>query len=292
MQTKELTLLENVSLAPLSTFAIGGPARYFTSVQTNDELLQALRFAKDLNIPFHIIGKGSNTLFDDNGFNGLVIQNKISFYKHEENIFHVGAGFSFAHLGIRSAKLGFTGLEFASGIPASVGGALYMNAGAQGQEAKDCLKSVEFLDNNGKFHIYQKADLHFSYRHSSFQEMVGVIIAARFELKKDQEAKNRQLTMYNYRKSTQPYSDKSCGCIFKNPTDISAGALIEKAGLKGLKCGGAEVSLVHANFIVNKNGAKASDVLALVKLIKTKVKEMTGIELIDEIKFIPFEKET
>ncbi|MBS0627063.1 MAG: UDP-N-acetylmuramate dehydrogenase, partial [Verrucomicrobia bacterium] len=226
---------------------------------------------------------------DDRGFDGLVIQNKISYLNIEEDRVDVGAGYSFSMLGLKTAKNHLSGLEFASGIPATVGGAIFMNAGANGSETKDCLKEVLFVTEDGKLCLLDKQDLTFSYRFSSFQKMKGAIVSAKFILSPCSEARDKQFSIIEYRKKTQPYQDPSAGCVFRNPEGSSAGALIEKAGLKGFSLGGAEVSSIHANFIVNKKGASAEDVLTLAKEVERLVKDSTGVQLEMEIRCIPYQ---
>lgn len=280
---------ENRLLSSISTLGIGGPARYFVEVRTLEEMKQAFIKCNENKLPFFILGKGSNCLFDDRGFNGCVILNKIDFIEEKAEVIHVGAGYSFSLLGTQTARQGLTGLEFASGIPGSVGGAVYMNAGANGMETSKSLTSVDFLSEEGLFKTYQKEELAFSYRTSSFQKMKGAIIGATFSLKKGENARSHQLSIISYRTKTQPYGDKSAGCMFRNPIDMPAGALIEKCGLKGLTIGGAAVSSLHANFIVNKQNATSTDIMTLVNEIKTKVKIQSGIELETEVRFIPYE---
>ena len=272
-------------LSEVSTFGIGGLAKWFCEVKTIEELKEALQQARHHNMPYFILGKGSNTLFHDKGFNGLVIHNKISFFEQKENEFHVGAGYSFSLLGVQTARGGWSGLEFASGIPASVGGAVFMNAGANGKETCQYLAEVSYVTPDGEMSTFSKEELVFSYRFSSFQLMKGVIAAATFVLEKNEEARKAQLAIIDYRMQTQPYGKKSAGCVFRNPLGRSAGALIEQCGLKGEKIGGAEVSTLHANFIVNEGEATAQDVLDLAKLVKEKVYQKTGIELEMEICF-------
>jgi UDP-N-acetylmuramate dehydrogenase len=277
-------------LSELSTFGIGGPARYFTEARTIEEMQKALILCREKQMPYLVIGKGSNCLFDDRGFNGMVILNKIDFNeKPAKELVHVGAGFSFSLLGSQTARHGLGGLEFASGIPGSVGGAVYMNAGANGGETCQALFSVDFISEDGVLHCLKKEELEFSYRFSSFQKMRGVIVGATFALIQSETARARQLEIIEYRIKTQPYSDKSAGCIFRNPTCGHAGALIDKSGLKGKSIGGAKVSELHANFIVNTGSATAKDVLDLIDLIKHTVKEKTGFELESEVRCIPFE---
>lgn len=273
-------------LSELSTFGIGGPARWFFEAKSVEDLQKALSEAYAQKIPYLIVGKGSNSLFDDGGFDGLVILNKISFCEQKEEVVHVGAGYSFALLGVQTARKGWSGLEFASGIPASVGGAVFMNAGANGQETCDSLSEVTFVDEQGNVRIWSKSELEFSNRFSSFQIMKGAIASATFRLIKDEGARKKQLEMIDYRTRTQPYGEKSAGCVFRNPAGKSAGALIDQCGLKGLKVGGAEVSCMHANFLINKEGATAEDVRELARLVKEKVFASTGIELEMEIRCV------
>ncbi|MES2345019.1 MAG: UDP-N-acetylmuramate dehydrogenase [Chlamydiota bacterium] len=275
-------------LSELSTFGIGGPARVFIEVSEIEELCAVLTSAREQNLPYIVIGKGSNCLFDDKGFDGLVILNKIAFMKQEGNEFYVGAGYSFSLLGVQTARKGYSGLEFACGIPATVGGAIYMNAGANGAETADVLSEVEYISAEGERLLLKRSVLDFSYRTSSFQKKKGAIVAGRFRLQEACAARQKQLDIITYRTKTQPYGEKSIGCVFRNPQNLTAGALIEQSGLKGRQVGGAEVSLIHANFIVNKNQATAKDVLELVELVRATVKEKTGVELEMEIRAIPY----
>ena len=240
-------------------------------------------------VPFFILGKGSNCLFDDQGFNGLVIHNKIDFCHFEGCRVSVGAGYSFSLLGSQTAKKGFSGLEFASGIPGSVGGAIFMNAGASGQETCQVLEEVLYLELSSGKKLISRDQLSFGHRQSSFQSMSGVILSARFHLLENQDARKNQLAYINNRMKSQPYTQKSAGCVFRNPSkEISAGALIDQCGLKGLRCGGAEVSLVHANFIVNISNASSSDVIALIEQVRQRVYEKTKIRLEPEVRLVTF----
>lgn len=277
-------------LSELSTFGIGGPASYFAEAKTVGDMQQMLTVAHKISMKTFILGKGSNTLFDDKGFDGLVISNRID-YLHEnvkEGLFRVGAGFSFPRLGGLTARNGWSGLEFASGIPATVGGAIYMNAGANGKETADSLLEVTFISETGELLRLEKKELHFSYRKSPFQQWKGAIVEAVFQLNTSSQAKNVQKEILNYRLKTQPYGEKSAGCAFRNPAEVAAGKLIEECGLKGKERGGAAVSTLHANFIVNRGGAKASDVLDLMTMIKTEVFAQRGIILEEEIRYVPY----
>lgn len=276
-----LQLFKNRHLSEFSTFGIGGPIAHFVEVTTIEEMEEAFR----VDLPKMVIGKGSNCLFPDHGFNGLVILNKIDFCKWEENEVTVGSGYSFSLLGVQSARKGFSGLEFASGIPATVGGAIFMNAGANGAETADSLHSVEFF-NGEKRQKFLREEMAFQYRKSPFQDKKGVILSAVFSLKKQAEARQKQLQIVDYRMKTQPLKEKSAGCIFRNPAGNSAGSLIDRCGLKGVQIGGAKVSEIHANFIVNQNKASAEDVKKLIRLVQEKVFEQTSILLEPEVRII------
>lgn len=280
---------KNRPLCEWTTFGIGGPARFFVEAKTVEEMEEMVNLSQLKNIPFFILGKGSNTLFDDRGFDGLVILNRIDHMRQNENRFTVGGGFSFSRLGLMTSKMGLSGLEFSPGIPGSIGGAIYMNAGANNQETKDSLVQVTYLTEKGEKMTLQRPNIEFSYRLSSFQKMKGVIVEAVFELKPDPEAKKRQEDIISYRLKTQPYRERSAGCVFRNPPNETAGKLIEQCGLKGAHSGGAFVSEMHANFIVNRENATAKDVLHLIEEVKEKVHAMTGILLEEEIRLVPFE---
>lgn len=281
---------EGKILRKLTTIGIGGEARWYIEVDQIEQMQAILKFCHQESLPFFILGKGSNTLFDDRGFNGVVIANRISFMNQpSDGFFHVGAGYSFSLLGTQTARQGWTGLEFASGIPGSVGGAVFMNAGANGAETCDSLVQVEFVNDEGDIIVLKRDEIEFAYRYSAFQKTTGAIVAASFQLQPSETARQRQLEIIRYRQSTQPYGDKSAGCIFRNPGVKPAGALIDQAGLKGLSIGGAKVSLMHANFIVADDHATAKDVLALIELIRHKVKESSGIELESEVRYISYE---
>ncbi len=281
---------ENILLSAHCTFGIGGPTRYFAEVSQPADMQTLISFCHNNNLPYLVLGKGSNCLFDDRGFDGLVILNRINFIEQPESgLFHVGAGYSFSLLGSKTARQGWSGLEFAAGIPGSVGGAVFMNAGANGKETCESLVSVDFIEENGTLVKIEAADLVFGYRHSPFHHLKGAISGATFRLIPSEKARESQLAIVHYRKKTQPYGSKSAGCIFRNPqADRTAGALIDQSGLKGISIGGAEVSLMHANFLVNTGTATAQDVLSLISLIREEVKTKMGYELESEVRYIPY----
>ncbi len=276
-------------LREFSTYGIGGPAKYCMEARDIEDVRQAIFYCNQNKLPYLVVGKGSNCLFDDRGYAGLVIINKISFCNFIDSSVEVGAGYSFSLLGVQTAKKGFSGLEFASGIPATVGGAVYMNAGANGKETCDFLTSVQYVSEEGELLLLKRQELEFGYRFSSFQKRKGAIVGASFLLEPSSLARVQQLEILQYRLRTQPYQDRSAGCVFRNPLPSAAGALIDKCGLKGVTRGGAEISAMHANFIVNKNGATAQDVLDLAHYVKEVVFEKTGVELDMEIRRIPYE---
>ncbi len=283
-QIKRGVLLKNYT-----TLKVGGPAREFITVNSIHMMLDVMQYIKSEECPFMVLGKGSNCLFDDRGFNGLIILNEIDFLRNNGAEFEVGSGFSYSLLGVRTARKRWSGLEFASGIPGTVGGAVYMNAGANGMETCDVLSHVSYIGEEGEVVTRTKEELTFLYRYSSFHEMKVIIVSVGFTLSFSEKARKNQLETMKYRMKTQPYGEASAGCIFRNPTKGSAGALIEKSALKGLKVGGAKVSFKHGNFIINTGSAKTSEILELISLVKSTVKIKTGADLTAEVKVIPYE---
>lgn len=282
-----MILKRQISLSPYTTFGIGGRARFFYEVHSQEELRNALLYCTKEKLPYLILGKGSNCLINDQGFEGLVILNKIDNYNIDPHgHVTVGAGYSFSLLGTYSARLEWSGLEFASGIPGSIGGAIFMNAGANGKETCEVVESIDFMYPDGTTRTFTKEEANFSYRHSIFQTIPGSIIGATFQLKHDPQARTRQLEIIEYRKKTQPLKSKSAGCIFRNPQGCFAGAIIEQLGLKGTSIGGAQVSPVHANFIVNTGNSTAQDVVSLINLIKNEAQNKANIALNAEIRYI------
>jgi len=279
-----MEFIENHVLAPLTTFKIGGPARYFCSVTNSDELRLSLKRAEKEQCKVFVLGNGSNCLFSDHGFDGLVIHNKISFCIEVcPGQYHVGAGYSLSKLGQELARAGFGGLEFAAGIPGSVGGAVIMNAGANGQQISDILVSTEYIDENGDL---EQLEAEFGYRYSSLQGKGGAVSSIHIRLAENKQARENQRQMLLERKKKQPLNAKCAGCCFKNPAHISAGALIEQAGLKGKSMGGAQISQVHANFIINTGSATAQDILDLMEYVRERVAKHSGILLEPEVRII------
>jgi len=289
-QTTKLTKLkENFLLKNCTSFGIGGPARYFAMPETVDELFNLVEDASASNLKYKIIGNGTNILFCDNGFNGLVISTKkiTSAVVVSDNIILASSGSSLASIISLAKENNLTGLEFAVGIPGSVGGAIVMNAGAGGSEISKVIKSVTILEN-GDIRCINQSELKFSYRSSYFTSHTSAIILfAELELQKGEknEIEEKMQTHLNRRISTQP-KQKSAGCVFKKCGDTPAGLLIDQAGLKNLKVGDARISEIHANFIVNDGNATASDVKKLIKEVQFQIWEKYKKTLELEIEII------
>ncbi|MGR3973149.1 MAG: UDP-N-acetylmuramate dehydrogenase [Candidatus Rhabdochlamydia sp.] len=283
-----MNIEENASLAPYTTFKIGGKARYLITVTSVQDLQQAFLFCQTHHLPYVTLGKGSNTLFSDEGFQGVIILNKIQGIEESLGEFSVGAGYSFSLLGSQTAKKGWTGLEFASGIPGSVGGAIFMNAGAHGQETLQVITEVTYVFETGEIKIFSYEEIEWRYRWTCFHEKKGAIASAKFQLTPSDEARGRQLSWVKHRIKTQPYDDASAGCVFRNPKESSAGKIIEACGLKNTSYGNARISSLHANFIINQGGATADDVLCLARHIQEKVYAQTGIYLERELRHISY----
>ena len=279
-------LKENHPISSYTSFKIGGIARYFCEIASSQDAIHWMKFIKKEKLKWIVLGKGSNVVLSSNYFDGFVMVNKINHFSINETCVEMGGGYSFSLLGVKCSSKGLGGLEFAAGIPGSVGGAVYMNAGANGQETCDCLEEVEFVTEEGEVEIYKRDDLQFSYRTSPFQKMKGIVTRAKFKLHLDSSSKAKQKEILHYRLSTQPYKAKTAGCMFRNPQGAGAGALIEECGLKGYQLGSAKVSLKHANFIENLEGAKSEDIFSLVRHIQKVVYEKKQIELKLEVKFI------
>ena len=268
-----------------TTFKIGGPADYFIKVKNLKTLKKLLEFTKERNIPLHIIGNGSNILVLDRGIRGIVA--KLDFKKTEiiekddYSLVTVSADIMGSSLSRKVAKLGLKGMEFLSGIPCTIGGAVRMNAGAYKQEIKDTLVSVKYLDENGEIVEKFNEELNFGYRTSMFEDKPYVIIEVTFKLehgdKEEIEKKIEDMTLA--RREKQPIEYPSAGSTFKRKGDVITAKLIDDCGLKGYTIGGAAVSLKHAGFIINKNNATAKDVLKLIKIIKRRVFAKYNIEI-------------
>lgn len=270
-----------------TTFKIGGAADLYIAVNNLRELKAVISELKACGIPYMMLGKGSNLLVSDEGIEGAVVELTGDFKEISIEGYNItcGAGVTLSKLCTVALEHALSGLEFAYGIPGSVGGAIYMNAGAYGGETKDVIKEVIFLDNNGEIITYSCEQSQFSYRHSVYKENGGIILFAKYKLTKDDPAaiKARMDDFMDRRRTKQPLEFPSAGSVFKRPEGAFAGTLIEQCGLKGKTVGGAQVSEKHAGFIINVGDATCDDVMALVKLIQDTVKKETGYTLEREL---------
>ena len=279
---------ENEPLAAHCTFKIGGPARLFVQPADRAQLCRAVALCKAQGVRYYLLGNGSNILFADEGYNGVVLD--ISSMQDTVEVhgtqLTAGAGVRLSALCKTALEHGLTGLEFAYGIPGTVGGAVYMNAGAYGGEMKDVLVSVTYLTREGEIVTEDAANLDLSYRHSIFEENGGCILSAKFHLKHGDSAaiKARMDELMQKRIDKQPLDKPSAGSTFKRPAGAFAAALIDQCGLRGYRHGGAAVSDKHCGFVVNLGGATCADVLALCRQCREKVLAETGVELEMEIR--------
>lgn len=277
----------NEPLADYTTWKIGGPADVFVVPSNKDNLLATVRLLHRHGIPWMSIGKGSNMLVSDKGFRGVVIKlgEGLNHCRIEGNVITAGGSYSLTKLTVMAGKAGLSGLEFAGGIPGTVGGAVYMNAGAHGSDVSRILVSAEVVLENGELAVLSNEELQFGYRHSVLQESKGIVTEAVFQLEYGDSKKINETmaALKSHRLMTQPLQLKCAGSVFRNPPGHYAARLIEEAGLKGLTIGGAVVSPLHANFIVNTGNATASDVLTLIEIVRRTVKDRFGVELITEV---------
>ena len=282
---------ETVPMADYTTMQVGGPAAVVAFVRSAEELITAIKEAKNIGMRYTVIGNGSNTIFSDRGFDGLVIvTTEMKKYSIEGDIIKADCGASITRLAVEAQKAGLTGLEFAYGIPGTLGGAVFMNAGAFGGAMSDvCVQSAYFDPTSGEIKSVHGAEHLFGYRTSIYEKNPHyTVLDATLRLTRGTpDAIDARMKDYlARRKSTQPLEHPSAGSVFKRPEGYFAGKLIEDAGLKGTRVGGAEVSLKHAGFIVNRGGATARDVRALVDLIRARVQDQFGITLECEIRFL------
>lgn len=283
---------DNEPMAGHTSFRIGGPARLYTVAPSSDALIQAVQTAQEIGIPFYVYGGGSNLLVSDDGYQGVLIQAANRSLTIEGNVVHAEAGAVTALVARKSVEAGLTGFEWAIGVPGTIGGALYGNAGCYGGEMKDVVKSVEaYRLKDGERVRLSNADCRFGYRESFFKREPHLILSGELELAPSPDpkaSKARMEEIIQTRKEKQPLGQSSCGSVFKNPPGESAGRLIDKLSLKGTRIGEIEVSAKHGNFFVNQGHARAQDVIALISLIKMKVRDELGIELMEEVQYLGF----
>lgn len=281
----------NELLSQHTTMKIGGPADLFIEPSSLENIQKVMTFIKERQLPWRAIGRGSNLLVSDKGIEGVVIRlgSGLNHLSINESTITVGGGHSLVSLSTIISKKGLSGLEFASGIPGSVGGAVYMNAGAHGSDISKILTKAHILFEDGSIEWLSNDELEFTYRTSVLQKKrPGIVLEAEFKLTKgDRTAIVSQMQKNkDYRKETQPWNFPCAGSIFRNPLPNYAGKLIEEAGLKGFQLGGAKVSEMHGNFIVNAGNATAKDVLDLIQFIKDKILDLYGIKMETEVEII------
>jgi UDP-N-acetylmuramate dehydrogenase len=281
---------ENTPLSPLCTFKTGGSARFFCDIHSLEQLLEVLKWQKEQQLSLWISGKGSNVVFSDQGWPGLVIHfgGEFSQITRKEHIYSVQAGAALHTLVTQSVREGFGGLEKLAGIPGTIGGGIRMNAGAFGQELADTCIKVRSITPEGK-EISRTADqCDFSYRHSVFCDNEEIIISADFALQKNSsdDLQEEMQEIMRRRKSKQPLQYPNAGSMYKRPPGNFAGALIEQSGLKGMRLGDAQVSELHANFLINRGKASAQDIYDLSEKVIQMVWEDHQIRLQKEVIFI------
>lgn len=274
---------KDISLSTLTTYKTGGIAKLVVYPNNINNLKQLLKLIHKHNIKYFILGKGSNTLFSDKEFNGVIIKlDKLNNFEIKETEIYVESGMILSKLVQASVKNELTGLEFAIGIPGTIGGAIYMNAGAYGNNMSNIVKSVIVLDEKLQIEEIPLEKLKFDYRYSIFQANKNLIcVAANIKLEHGNHDEIASKIKENLlkRKNSQPLEYPSAGSVFRNPEGNYAGKIIEELGLKGKNIGGAEISTKHANFIINKNNASSSDILNLIKLVQKEVKDEYKIDL-------------
>ncbi|WP_297702385.1 UDP-N-acetylmuramate dehydrogenase [uncultured Fibrobacter sp.] len=296
-----MQILENEPMSKHTSFKVGGAARYFAKAESPDDLKKSLDLAREKGLPFFILGNGTNLLVSDKGFDGVIVTLAGDFFSIEDlgnGAFKVGAATPLGRFARSVLKQGFAGIHKLAGIPGTLGGAIYMNAGAYGQEIGNCCTAVTVLDSDGNTREYAASECEFGYRQSIFQKNNAIILSATFQLptaeslgKTSADLEAELAECMAKRKASQPLNMPNAGSTFKRltvgaadtPTQIAPGYYIEQADLKGYRIGGAEVSTVHANFIVNADGATASDIKKLSEFVQSKVAEKFGIQLHREI---------
>lgn len=277
---------QDVPLGPLTWYRLGGPARWMFHPRDFDDLAGFVSRAREDDLPLKVLGGGANVLIRDDGFNGVVVRLDSGPFRStawDSDGARVGAGVDLMPLTRECNRRGRAGLEFMAGIPGTIGGAVRMNAGGRFGEFGAAVVGAEVLNEDGAVETWTHDRLAFGYRKSAVRE--EIVLSASLRLHEDDPATVawRYDDCFSYKQKSQPLVDRSAGCIFKNPTDKSAGALIDSAGMKGYRCGTARVSTRHANFIVTDAGATATDVLRLIDLIRDNVAHVHGLILEIEV---------
>lgn len=287
----KIDIQKKIILAPFTTFKIGGPAKYFVTVKSKEEMVEALNYAFKNNLKYFILGGGANVLFADVGFDGIVIKNEMRNIKIIGDMVEAEGGAPMNLVVNESIDAGLSGLEYFAGHPGSVGGSVFINAHTRDEEGNIILLG-EYISKAKIYNISEKKEeevtkdyFNFAYDYSILKDTKNILLSVCFELQSGffDDLKERSAWIMNYRKETQDYGGHTAGCTFQNTDKGPAGKLIDECGLKGVKFGNAQISERHANFIVNLGESKASDVLHLIQICKDRVKEKFGVELKEEI---------
>lgn len=273
-----------------TTFRIGGPADFYLCPHSTNEVQEIVEICKEEKLPYFVLGNGSNLLVSDKGYRGVVIQlwKNFSDITVKDCCIQAKAGALLSKVAAEALEAGLTGMEFASGIPGTIGGAAFMNAGAYGGEMKDIIKSVKVLDTQGEVRVLPKEELKMGYRTSIVKEKGYTVLSVELELTRgnQEEIRNTMEDLKERRTSKQPLEMPSAGSTFKRPEGYFAGKLIMDSGLRGFSVGGAQVSEKHCGFVVNKGGATAMDVLNLIREVQRRVKKQFGVDLETEVRFL------
>ena len=284
-----IQLKKNISLSNFTTWGIGGPAEWIAQPKNIEEIKYLINWLNKKKFPCNIIGAGSNLLINDKGIKGLSLcMRNFKGVKIDKNsgIIEVLSGEMLPTLARKAASNGLHGLEWAVGIPGTIGGAVVMNAGTPEHCISHCLESITTLSLTGEYKIIKRKNLKFGYRHSLLQNEKLIVVSARIKLVPGHAEKIRQVTNENltHRLKTQPYKAQTCGSVFRNPEPLKAAKLIDELGLKGFRFGGAEISKIHSNFIINANNASSCDIRELIQYIQKRVFNSYGILLETEVK--------
>ena len=271
-----------------TTFRVGGPASYFVTPETEEEVAKVIEVCTQENVPYYIVGNGSNLLVSDQGYEGVIIQiyKQMNRVEITENEIHAQAGALLSMIANRAMEAELTGFEFAAGIPGTLGGACVMNAGAYGGEMKDVLESVTVLTGEGKIIELGRNELELGYRTSVIAKKCYIVLGAVLKLERGdgEKIKTYMDELKEKRVTKQPLEYPSAGSTFKRPEGYFAGKLIEDAGLRGFQVGGAQVSEKHCGFVINRDHATAADIMELMRQVQIRVKENSGVDLEPEVK--------
>ena len=286
------SILEHEPMSRHTTFSVGGPADIFVRPETVEEIQWVLQYARERKAPFFVVGNGSNLLVSDDGFRGIILNlgQKFQKIRVEGETIEAEAGALLSRVARAALDNSLTGLEFAAGIPGSVGGAAAMNAGAYGGEMKDVISEAEVLTEDGRVLILTNEDLDLGYRHSCIFDRHYIVLKVRMQLEKGSRdaVRARMDELAAARRQKQPLEYPSAGSTFKRPVGYFAGKLIQDAGLKGFRVGGAMVSDKHAGFVVNADHCRAEDIVEVIRQVQIRVREDSGVTMHPEVRFLGF----